>query len=222
MNKGYTLKLFFILLLINIIFINKLISNDIHDNLLKKLDASFPAEIFFTQTDSKNTIAKGWMVIGKKGLARVEFEPPNHFIMVADGSWLIVHDAQYDRTSYLPLDKGILGALLHPKKFNSINKLSVSKSKNNINSHYSVVSENFQGSELRVYFDNSETLKGWEIIENGKLNIKVNILKIRELENIKSFDKNIFRFPEFMRANLKGFLGPYKRKIKKLPTSKTN
>ena len=46
-------------LFINIVFINKLISNDIHDNLLKKLDASFPAEIFFTQTDSKNTIAKG-------------------------------------------------------------------------------------------------------------------------------------------------------------------
>ena len=37
--------------------------------------------------------------------------------MVADGSWLVVHDAQYDRTSYLPLDKGILGALLHPQKF---------------------------------------------------------------------------------------------------------
>ena len=217
------MRLLFILLLINIVFINKLISNDIHDNLLKKLDASFPAEIFFTQTDSKNTIAKGWMVIGKKGLARIEFEPPNHFIMVADGSWLVVHDAQYDRTSYLPLDKGILGALLHPQKFNSINKLSVSKSKNNINSYYSVVSENFEGSEIKVYFDDSEsTLKGWEILENGELSIKVDILKIRELENMKGFDKNIFRFPEFMRANLKGFLGPYKRKIKKLPKGKSN
>ena len=45
------------------------------------------------------------MVIGQKGLARVEFEPPNHLIMVAEQP-LIVHDAQYDRTSYLPLERG--------------------------------------------------------------------------------------------------------------------
>ena len=71
----------------------------------------------------KIKLSKGWMVIGKKGLARVEFEPPNHFIMVADGNWLIVHDAQYDRTSYLPLDGGILGLLLNPEKIKVINQL---------------------------------------------------------------------------------------------------
>ena len=47
--------------------------------------------------------------------------------MVADGNWLIVHDAQYDRTSYLPLDGGILGALLYPDKFNQKNQLLVIK-----------------------------------------------------------------------------------------------
>ena len=64
---------------------------------------------------------KGWMIIGQKGLARVEFEPPNHLIMVADGNWLIVHDAQYDRTSYLPLESGILGLLLNQKISQAIN-----------------------------------------------------------------------------------------------------
>ena len=39
-------------------------------------------------------------------------------------SWLIVHDAQYDRTSYLPLDKGILGALLYPEKFKALINLT--------------------------------------------------------------------------------------------------
>ena len=85
----------------------------------------FLQKYYFTQTDSNNKAYKGWMIIGKKGLARVEFEPPNHFVMVADGNWLIVHDAQYDRTSYLPLDGGILGALLYPEKFNQKNKLNV-------------------------------------------------------------------------------------------------
>ena len=39
-------------------------------------------------------------------------------------SWLIVHDAQYDRTSYLPLDGGILGLLLYPEKFKEVNQLT--------------------------------------------------------------------------------------------------
>ena len=223
MNKFYISKLFLKIFFIYIISLSNLIAKDAHNDLLKKLDDSFPAEIFFTQIDNKNTNAKGWMVVGKKGLARVEFEPPNHFIMVADGSWLIVHDAQYDRTSYLPLDKGILGALLHPQKFNSKNRLSIGKIKNNKGSYYSVTSEDFEGSELRVYFDNSlKVLKGWDIIENEKISIKLNILEIRKLENLNNFDKNIFKFSESMRANLRGFLGPYKRKLKRLPTSNTN
>ena len=95
--------------------------------------------------------------------------------------------------------------------------------KNNKGSYYSVTSEDFEGSELRVYFDNSlKVLKGWDIIENEKISIKLNILEIRKLENLNNFDKNIFKFSESMRANLRGFLGPYKRKLKRLPTSNTN
>ena len=207
-----------------IIFIgnfNYLKSEDFHIELLKKLEKNFPAEIYFSQTDSKNINSKGWMVIGKKGLARVEFEPPNHFIMVANGNWLIVHDAQYDRTSYLPLDAGILGALLYPEKFNEKNQLDVIK--NNISSYYSLVSENFEDTELRVFFDQDyKKLKGWDIIENKNTSIKIKILKITKIQNPQKMDKNIFKFPEFMRANEKGFLGPYERTIKKIPTSKTN
>ena len=106
---------------------SQLKSEDIHADLLNKLSENFPAEIYFSQIDNNNKKSNGWMVIGQKGLARVEFEPPNHLIMVADGKWLIVHDAQYDRTSFLPLDGGILGLLLYPEKFSNNNKLLVTK-----------------------------------------------------------------------------------------------
>ena len=105
MNKAHFFFITYFNLIIIVISLNGLKSEEFHSELLNKLDETFPAEIYFSQTDSDNITSKGWMVIAKKGLARVEFEPPNHFIMVADGSWLVVHDAQYDRTSYLPLDK---------------------------------------------------------------------------------------------------------------------
>jgi outer membrane lipoprotein-sorting protein len=221
MNKSFFLLTIYFYLLISIVSINELISKDAHIDLLNKLNENFPAEIYFNQIDNQNNLSKGWMIIGKKGLARVEFEPPNHFIMVADGKWLIVHDAQYDRTSYLPLDGGILGALLYPEKFNEKNQLDVIKNNNNL--YYSLVSENFEDTELRVFFDQDyKQLKGWNIIENKNISIKIKILKITKIQNLKKMDKNIFKFPEFMRANEKGFLGPYERTIKKIPTSKTN
>ena len=220
-NKFYFFFITYFYLIIFIGNFNYLKSEEFHTELLNKLEENFPAEIYFSQTDSKNINSKGWMVIGRKGLARVEFEPPNHFLMVADGNWLIVHDAKYDRTSYLPLDGGILGALLYPEKFNKINQLDVIKNNNNF--YYSLVSENFEGTELRVFFDQEyEELKGWDIIENKNVSIKVKILKISKIESLEKLDKNIFKFPEFMRSNEKGFLGPYERTIKKIPTGKAN
>ena len=202
--------------------ISYLISKDNHNDLLNKLNEKFPAEIYFTQIDTNNNFTKGWMIIGNKGLARVEFEPPNHLVMIADGNWLIVHDAQYDRTSYLPLDGGILGALLYPDKFNQKNKLNVVKEKKN-NSYYSLFSESFKESELRLYFDDKfDELLGWDIIENNKISTSIEILQINKIKNIDKLDNNIFKFPEFMRANIAAFLGPYERKLKKIPTSNSN
>ena len=223
MSKLIILRYCIKLWLVNFAFINGLSSEDYHKDLLEKLNSNFPAEILFIQSDSEDNISKGWMIVGRNGLARVEFEPPNHHIMVADGKWLILHDARYDRTSYLPIDKGILGALLHPEKFTALNQLNISKFKNNNKTYYSVISKNFDGSELKLYFDDAEKkLIKWEIIENGRLNIKVDISKMTRLNNLKGLDKNIFKFPNFMRASLRGFFGPFDRKLKKIPTSNSN
>ena len=69
---------------------------------------------------------------------------------------------------------------------------------------------------LEFIFDQEyKDLKGWEIFEFNKTSVKVKILKIRKIENLEKMDENIFKFLEFMRADKKGFLGPYERKIKK-------
>ena len=39
------------------------------------------------------------------------------------------------------------------------------------------------------------------------LSIKIKILEVNKINSLEKLDKNIFKFPEFMRANIKGFLG---------------
>ena len=200
----------------------KCFSNDAHTNLISILEMNYPLEFSFVQKYNNDKIY-GWMIIAGNGMARTEFAPPNHNLIVADGKWIMFYDPEIDRTTYIPLDKGIFGALLNPKEFNSINKLEVSKLDNDSITTYSIVSKSFIGSELKIYFRNSENiLSSWEILENGKTSIKVKILKITKLENIKSLNKNIFKFLDSMRADKKAFLGPYDRNFKKLPTSNSN
>ena len=62
-NKFYfffTTYFFFITFIGNF---NYLKSEEFHTELLNKLEENFPAEIYFSQTDSKNINSKGWMVI---------------------------------------------------------------------------------------------------------------------------------------------------------------
>ena len=80
---------------------NNLFSNDKHKSLLNLLELNYPAEFFFTQV-SKDSLAEGWMIIGGKGKARIEFSPPNNTLIVANGKWIIFHDPELDRTTYLP------------------------------------------------------------------------------------------------------------------------
>tara|TARA_A100000164_G_C21734231_1_gene689125 strand:- start:440 stop:931 length:492 start_codon:yes stop_codon:yes gene_type:complete len=163
------------------------------------------------------------MLIGGKGLARIEFAPPNNLIMVANGKWLIVHDVEFDRTTYVPLDRGILGALLNPMQFNKEKKLNVVEKKNENRFFYTITSENFLDSELRIFFGHAtENIKGWELLENGILNIKVEVVKINNLKSIENYDENIFKFTNSMRASNNSFLGPYKRKLKIIPKNKPN
>ena len=43
--------------------------------------------------------------------------------------------------------------------------------------YYSLISENFKGTELRIFFDKEfKELKGWNIIENNETTIKIKIL----------------------------------------------
>ena len=86
MSKFIILRYCIKLWLVNFAFINGLSSEDYHKDLLEKLNSNFPAEILFIQSDSEDNISKGWMIVGRNGLARVEFEPPKLiWLQMADG-----------------------------------------------------------------------------------------------------------------------------------------
>ena len=111
-NKYF--KYIIIYCFIFIFLIKKCFTQDAHLNLISILETNYPVEFTFQQI-YQNQIIDGWMVIYGNGMARTEFAPPNNNLIIADGKWISFHDPSINRTTYIPLDKGILRAFLNPK-----------------------------------------------------------------------------------------------------------
>lgn len=216
MNMNKKKLLIIIFQLFFLIYNNNLFSNDKHKSLLNLLEFNYPAEFFFTQA-SKDSLAEGWMIIGGKGKARIEFSPPNNTLIVANRKWIIFHDPELDRTTYLPLKSGILKALLDPESFQSKKSFIVEET---IEGEKIVFTIEFnldeQKQKVFIYFNKkSLTLLGWKIIEGPGKEINVKVLNIKKLIKTQVLKKDIFNFTEQMRETGTAYFGPYKREVKK-------
>ena len=202
------------------IMLSKGSSEEVHQELLNKLEALYPIEINFVQINNNNKKINGWMIIGGKGLARTEFEPPNNLVIIADGKWIIFHDALYDRTTYLPLNKGAFKALLNPSKLNNDKNLKITKEVKANNLIFKVSANDLSANdELLVYFDLEEenNLLGWEIVRNKDVEIKVLVNNSKKLKEDILKNRSYFILSEDMKKQKKVFKGPFKRSIKKIP-----
>ena len=211
---SYFLLLFF--------FLSRLFAQDTHEELLNKLEINYPTEIFFEQTTEEKNKIKGWMIIGGKGKVRTEFKPPNNLVIVGTGKWLIFHDARYDRTTYLPINQGILSSFINPDTLKKSDELNVLKEVKEDSIIYKVSSKSeLYAGKLEIVFTREDDAKilEWTVTDKTNKAIKIKVTSSEKLKQGDMNKKNFFSFSKDMRNNEKAFLGPYKRKIKKTTTS---
>ena len=217
MIKKYKKKLILVKI-IYIFIVTDLYASDIYQDLMNLLETNYPAEINFRQS-SGDSFQDGWMIIAGKGKARTEFTPPNNILIIADGKWIIFHDPEIDRTTYLPLNKGILQALLDPKAFKKKKELNVTKIvEDNIITFTINFNVNNQNQKVFIHFEKiSSNLLGWKIIESAEDEILVEVTKIKKIKNKNVLNDNMFKFTDYNLNNSPIYLGPYsERKIKKV------
>ena len=201
-------------------FIKKCFTQDAHLNLISILESNYPIEFTFQQKYQNQTL-NGWMVIYGNGMARTEFAPPNNNLIIADGKWIRFHDPAIDRTTYIPLDKGILGAFLDPKSLSKDNFFQVEEEQKNSEILFTLnFNINNKNQKIILYFEEkSKNLLGWKLYESTSdfIDVKVMFLKkfnISEDYNLKDF----FNINESNSDNKRLYFGPYKnRKVKKYP-----
>ena len=209
-----------ILNLIVILFflINKCFSNDAHSNLISLLEMNYPLEFTFEQKYNNDKI-NGWMVIAGNGMARTEFAPPNNNLIVADGKWIMFYDPEIDRTTYIPLDKGIFKAFLKPTVLIEDKIFQIKETKENSKIIFTLdFNMNNANQKIELYFDKtSKNLLGWKLHESQNNFIEVKIINHKKFTtNNKKLLNEIFKLTESKSATGMQYYGPYNgRKVKK-------
>ena len=213
------IKNILIFTVICIFLIKKCYVSDAHLNLISILEMNYPAEFTFEQKYQNNKI-NGWMVIQGNGMARTEFAPPNNNLIVADGKWIMFHDPEIDRTTYIPLDEGIFKAFLKPKALVKDKIFQIKETKDNNKIKFTLdFNINSANQKIILYFDEiSKKLLGWRLYESLNDFIEVKIINFKKFETgNKNLLNNIFKLTESKSNIGKQYFGPYKgRKVKKL------
>ena len=196
----------------------KCFSNDAHTNLISILEMNYPLEFSFVQKYNNDKIY-GWMIIAGNGMARTEFAPPNHNLIVADGKWIMFYDPEIERTTYIPLDKGIFKAFLKPSTLieDKIFQIKEIKDNNKIifTLHFNMNSDD---QKIKLYFDKiSKNLLGWSLYENPNDFIEVKIINHKKFKtDNKNLMNEIFKLTESKSNTGMKYYGPYNgRKVKK-------
>ncbi len=212
------MKNFLIYTLILIFLVKKCFSNDAHTNLISLLEMNYPLEFTFEQKYNNDKI-NGWMIIAGNGKARTEFAPPNNNLIVADGKWIMFYDPEIDRTTYIPLDKGIFKALLKPTALTEEKIFQIKETKENNKIIFTLYFNiNNADQKIKLYFDKtSKNLLGWKLHESLNDFIEVKIINHKKfITDNKKLLNEIFKLTESKSNTVMRYYGPYNgRKVKK-------
>ena len=213
------MKYILIFFVISNFLIKKCFTNEAHLNLISLLELNYPLEFTFEQIFQSDKV-NGWMVIKGNGMARTEFAPPNNNLIVADGKWIMFYDPEIDRTTYIPLDKGIFKAFLDPQSLikDKIFNIEEIQSKNKIifTLDFNINNAN---QKIMLHFDKtSKNLLGWRLYENLDDFIEVNIINHKKFKiDNKTILKKIFKLSVSDSKVGMEYFGPYdNRKVKKV------
>jgi outer membrane lipoprotein-sorting protein len=66
----------------------------------------------FLQVSPNGTSIEGDLYLSRPGKLRLQYDPPSPLLVVADGTFLVVHDSQLGEPSWLPLNSTPAGVLV--------------------------------------------------------------------------------------------------------------
>ena len=134
----------------------------------------------FTQISPKGNVSSGVFYISKPGKLRFEYAAPNPFLIVSDGTWLVVKNRAKDRSDQYPLSKTPLRLML--AKQVDLARQAIIKQVETRDNLTTVTLEDRQqlvpGHLILVYDNARNALQQWVVIDGKGRRTTVSLDKI--------------------------------------------
>lgn len=150
----------------------------------------------FQQYAPNGNIAEGTAYFWRPGRMRLQYDPPSPLLVVADGTFLIVHDRELGEPSYIPLDSTPAGVLVRENVQLNGKDLAVTK----VTRAPGVLSislvesgDSGQGELTLVFSDSPFQLRQWRVLDaQGNMTT----VSLYEAQNGVSLDRSLFEFKD--------------------------
>ena len=135
----------------------------------------------FLQVATDGSSAEGTISLSRPGRMRIEYDPPNPVLIVADGHFLIYFDRELEQVSYLGLDDTPAGFLLQDK-IQISGKVAVEGIERRpgvISVTVAKIDDPGEGRLTLVFSDKPLALKKWVVVDHQGVTTNFSLLSPR-------------------------------------------
>jgi outer membrane lipoprotein-sorting protein len=160
----------------------------------------------FLQVSPNGTSVEGDAYLWRPGKLRLQYDPPSPLLVVADGSFLIVHDRQLGEPSYIPLGSTPAGVLVRAGVKLTGGDLNVTRVVRlpGVVRVSLVQSDDPTAGEITLVFsDRPFVLRQWQVKDAQS---QITTVSLFEAQTGLSLDPKLFEFkdPNFTKPKLMG------------------
>lgn len=158
----------------------------------------------FLQVSPNGTSVEGDAYLSRPGKLRMQYDPPSPLLVVADGSFLIVHDRQLDAPSYLPLNSTPAGILVRANVKLNGGEVAVSRVTRlpGVVRISMVQADDPAAGEITLVFSDAPfVLRQWQVKDTQN---QLTTVSLFEVQNGLTLDPKLFQFqdPNFTKPKL--------------------
>lgn len=150
----------------------------------------------FLQVNAEGQIAEGNVFMRRPGRMRFEYEPPAQILVIADGTWLILHDKELEETNRLPLYSTPISVLLKEKVKLSgdVTVISVERDPGITRINIIDTDEPEEGGITLVFETKPYQLRKWLVTDPQG---NVTSVSLSDVERGVKFNPEIFTFSDY-------------------------
>jgi outer membrane lipoprotein-sorting protein len=150
----------------------------------------------FLQVSPNGTSVEGDVYLSRPGKLRLQYDPPSPLLVVADGSFLIVHDRQLGAPSYLPLDSTPAGILVRANVRLDSGDVAVTRVVRlpGVVRISMVEAEDPAAGEITLVFSDAPfVLRQWQVKDTQN---QITTVSLFEAQNGLTLDPKLFKFQD--------------------------